>query len=412
MTANVPEYSYIQLTEIDDEFRRDPHSRLDELRSKCPAMRVPSTNRIFITSYKDVRETLESKDHSRDWRNAESTDPARLAFEAINAYTAEEFGPHPPMAFRDHPDHTRVRKVIATAIQGQLPRARSLVEPVVEAALNRLDGSRAVDIVSEYSYHIPLKVVGELFAIPKESLGDFQEWSYSLFAAFNPVADDEQIRARIEAQLNLLRLFRNLADERRLRPGDDLMTDIVALQKNGAEISDDEIAHNALLVALGGHQTTTDFISSAVYYLLRNPDQLTAIQNDHGLWPSAIEEALRFAPPLTQLDRIATTAGNVRDCPFAPGDIIATSIFAANNDADVFHDPHSFDIRRKPNHHMSFGRGAHACPGAALGRLEGRTAVSKLFDRFPKLRLAEPDAAPNWRVTPSFRGLAHLQIAL
>jgi hypothetical protein len=161
---------------------------------------------------------------------------------------------------------------------------------------------------------------------------------------------------------------------------------------------------------IGGNLTTTDLIGNGVRQLLLNPDELAKLKADPAIVKDVVEEILRFEPPVDITGRIASRDLEVGGCPVKASQSLMFSLRAANRDPDVFENPHKFDVSREHKPHVAFGGGAHICIGAPLARLEAQVALVKLFERFPNLRLADPDAPPTWRTLPFFRGLQRLDL--
>jgi hypothetical protein len=197
---------------------------------------------------------------------------------------------------------------------------------------------------------------------------------------------------------------------RRTQPRDDLISDMARLQADGADLSDDELRINLSALLIGGNLTTTDLIGNGVRLLLLHPAELAKLKADPGIVNSVVEEILRYEPPVDITGRIASGEMEVGGCPLKAGQSLMMSLRGANRDPEVFEDPHRFDVSRKHKPHVAFGGGAHICIGAPLARLEAQVALVKLFQRFPHLRLADPDAPPAWRNLPFFRGLERMEV--
>jgi hypothetical protein len=204
--------------------------------------------------------------------------------------------------------------------------------------------------------------------------------------------------------------FTQTIAERRAHPRDDLISDMTRLQAGGAPLSDVELQINLSALLIGGNLTTTDLIGNAARLLLLNPGELAKLKADPGMINAVVEETLRFEPPVDITGRIASADMEIGGCPVKPRQSLLFSLRAANRDPEAFDDPHQFDVSRKRRPHVAFGGGAHICIGAPLARLEAQVALLKLFERFPNLRFANPDAAPQWRALPFFRGLERLEL--
>jgi hypothetical protein len=198
---------------------------------------------------------------------------------------------------------------------------------------------------------------------------------------------------------------------RRLKPEDDLVSDMVGLQAEGADLTDADVATNLIALLVAGNLTTTDLIGNGVRQFLLNPSELAKLRDDPALIGAAVEEILRFEPPVDITGRIASRDMEVHGCPVHDTQSMFLSLRGANRDPETFPEPDRFNITRKKSPHVAFGGGAHICIGAPLARLEAQVALQRLFERFPDLRLADPEAAPQWRTLPFFRGLQTLEVA-
>jgi cytochrome P450 len=161
---------------------------------------------------------------------------------------------------------------------------------------------------------------------------------------------------------------------------------------------------------VAGNLTTTDLIGNGARLFLLNPEELAKLRADPTLIGPAVEEILRFEPPVDITGRIASREMAIGGCPIHQSQSMLLSLRGANRDPEVFESPDTFDITRRKSPHVAFGGGAHICIGAPLARLEAQVALARLFERFPGLRLADPDAAPVWRTLPFFRGLERLDV--
>jgi hypothetical protein len=247
--------------------------------------------------------------------------------------------------------------------------------------------------------------------VPEDRLASFREWLDGIIQSFNPNRTPEEVAALVAASNGLSAFVRETFADRKQDPRDDLLTDMARIQAGGAPLTDVEITLNLRTPLVAGNVTTTDLIGKAVYLILTHPDQRAALESDASLWPTAVEETLRYEPPVDFTWRIASRELGLSGCPVAQGAALNVFIRSTNRDEAVFEHADSFDVtRRNAARHLALGGGAHICPGAPLARMEARHVLARLFRRFPKLRLADPDAAPNWRRLPGFRGLESLGV--
>ncbi|WP_293451825.1 cytochrome P450 [Phenylobacterium sp.] len=401
--------SIFELTPLNEAFRTDPHALLDDLRTRCPAHRDSMSGSIVFTRYGDVRSVVNDRSLWRDPLNADESAVLQRRFAAA-------FDPSVPrtsttsILMLDDPDHARIRQPLAQALYARVARFKPEVERIVDATLDGLPRDEPFDLMARFCVPIPIDVIASILGVDHDRLGEFREWSEGVIQSLNPFATPEQARQMETAGEALNAYFTESLADRRANPRDDLLSDMVKLQAEGAELSDDELRINLSALLVGGNLTTTDLIGNAVRLLLLNPGELAKLKADPSIINAVVEETLRFEPPVDVTGRIASHDMEVAGCPVKPRESLLMSLRGANRDPEVFDEPHRFDVSRKHKPHVAFGGGAHICIGAPLARLEAQVALSRLFARFPDLRLADPDAPPVWRTLPFFRGLERLDV--
>ena len=405
-----PPPSIFELTPLNPVYRDDPHALLDDLRARCPVHADPSAGTTILTRYADVRGVVNDREM---WR-----DPMRASEEsAMQRRFVSGVDPSLPrtsttsILMLDDPDHARVRQPLSQALYARVAKFRPEVERIVEATLDALpDDGRTFDLMADFCVPIPIDVIASILGVDHGRLGEFRTWSEGVIQSLNPFRSPEQTQHMEATAAALNAYFTAELAERRRAPRDDLLSDMVRLQAGGAELSDDELRINLQALLVGGNLTTTDLIGNAVRLLLTHPAELAKLQADPGIVNAVVEEVLRYDPPVDATSRIASRPMGIAGCPLEPGRALTTHLRAANRDPEAFDDPHRFDVSRKHKPHVAFGGGAHICIGAPLARLEAQVALPRLFDRFPTLRLAEPEATPEWRRLPFFRGLERLDV--
>ncbi len=400
-----------ELTPLNDRFRADPHALLDDLRARCPAHRDPMSGSVMLTRYTDVRATVNNLEL---WR-----DPLRAEEGAlINRALLQEVDPNLPrtsttsILMLDDPDHARVRQPLAQALYARVAKYRTHVEAIVDSALDALEGESCFDLMDRFCVPIPIDVIASILGVDHSRLAEFREWSEGVIQSLNPFRDEAGTKAMEAASAALNDYFTAALADRRVNPRDDLLTDMVRLQAEGADLSDDELRINLSALLVGGNLTTTDLIGNGVRLLLTHPAELAKLRADPSIVNAVVEEVLRYEPPVDATSRITSSPAEMSGCPMKTGQSMFLMLRAANRDPEVFDDPHAFNVSRPKKPHVAFGGGAHICIGAPLARLEAQVALVRLFDRFPTLRLAEPDGEPEWRRLPFFRGLERLVVAV
>jgi cytochrome P450 len=402
----------LALSHFNPAYRENPHALLDDLRARCPVMRDETAGTFFLTRYTDVRALLSDLTLWRDPLKAEPSAvfARRVREERIDGLSRE--GNPTSILFLDDPDHGRIRKPLAQALYARVAKSRPAVERVVDAALDAIGDAKRFDLMAKFCVPIPIDVIAAILGVDPARLAEFRDWSEGVIQSLNPVRSEAQTEHLVRAGNALNSYMHALLAERRAAPQDDLVSDMVRLTAQGAQISDDELAINLSALLVGGNLTTTDLIGNAVRTLLENPGELAKLKADAKLIGPAVEEMLRFEPPVDITGRVASRDLDVGGCPVKQAQSMLFSLRGANRDPDVYEDPHRFDITRTPKPHIAFGGGAHICIGAPLARLEAQVALLKLFARFPDLRLAEPDAPPQWRTLPFFRGMERLEVVV
>ncbi|MBI1252407.1 MAG: cytochrome P450 [Alphaproteobacteria bacterium] len=408
--ARIPS-NMMELTPLNPDFQADPHALLGPLRDQCPVMRDDTFGAFIISKYDDVRALVSDRTL---WRDPTLAEDASMFGQRIKAERAAAMeGPSgTSILFLDDPDHARVRQPLTQALYARVAKAKPQVEAIVDQRLDALAGEAEFDLMARYCVPIPIDAIAAILGVDRARLDEFRDWSEGIIQGLNPFRTEQQTAHLMRSGEALRAYFQAAMADRRANPKDDLITDMVRLKEEGAALEDEEIRINLTALLVGGNLTTTDLIGNGVRLFLLNPEQLAAFRADPKLAANAVEEILRYEPPVDITGRVASRDMEVRGCPVHKTASMTFSLRAANRDPDVFEDAETFDITRKRAPHIAFGGGAHICIGAPLARIEAQIALTKLFDRFPNLRLADPNAAPTWRTLPFFRGLETLKVAV
>ena len=400
------------MTPLNPDFNTDPHAILGRLREECPVRRDPIAGSFILTRYADVRGVLSD---TSLWRDPDKAEPEavlqkRIREERVEGITVDPDEERKGILLLDDPDHGRLRNPLAKALYKRVARCRPQVEAVVNEILDRLNGRARFDVMADFAILVPIDVIARILGVDETRLAEFRRWSEGVILFLNPFRTDEQTKQLADAATALSAYMKDLIVARRAQPRDDLVSDMVALQAQGAPISDGELSVNLQSLLVGGNLTTTDLIGNGVRLFLLHPSQQAKLKADPALINAAVEEVLRYEGPVDITGRIASRDLDINGCPVKKTQSMLLSLRGANRDPAAFSDPHRFDITRKEAPHVAFGGGAHVCIGAPLARLEAQVALPALFARFPDLKLAQPDAPPRWRSLPFFRGLQELPV--
>ncbi|MEY4606955.1 MAG: hypothetical protein RLY45_1715 [Actinomycetota bacterium] len=397
---------------FDPAFRADPYPFYDRLREVDPVHRSPFGN-VVLTRYADVARTLRGAEFARDVEaNTElrADDPRRARRERFRQ-RLEEGTVAKSILNLDPPDHTRLRRLVSlaftpTAIERLRPRVQQLVDDV----LDRADERGSMELVDDLAFPVPFQVISELLDLPTDRSDDIREWSMALTASLEPTADEATLDASDRAGLAMGEMLTTLIAERRRKPGDDLLSALIAAEESGDRLSEAELRTFVILLYVAGHETTVNLIGNGMLALLRHPDQLRAWAADPALDMQAIDELLRYDGPVQHTVRVPTVDVQYGDVHVAKGSVVLTVLGAANHDPAMFDDPHRLRLDRPTaSRHLAFAAGVHYCLGASLARLEASVALTTLIRRFPEVAL---DGDVRWRDRLTIRGVDRLPLAL
>ena len=385
------------------EFKANPHPFYARMRKEAPVFPVSIAfwQAWLVTRYDDVVAMLKDDRLSRDVMVKLPWMP-RFA----RVMMLDNMLGHEP------PDHTRLRKLVSMAFTPRrIDALRGQVERVCEELLSAAPAGRDFDVVAGYALPLPLTIIAELLGIPASDRRRFHALVRGSLPAGAPTTGFEIARALPYVWL-MMRYFRSLFEERRLRPREDLVSALVQAEADGERLSADELLGTATLLLVAGYETTVHLISSGTLALLQHPEEAARFVADPGLAESAIEELLRYTSPVEMTPpRLALEDVTIGSVTISKGSLVSAVLGSANRDESQFADPEQLDLGREPNKHVALGFGHHFCLGAHLARLEARIALSTLFRRWPAMRLSQPSESLRWRPAVPLRGLEALPVS-
>jgi pimeloyl-[acyl-carrier protein] synthase len=290
----------------------------------------------------------------------------------------------------DPPDHTRLRKLVQKAF---IPKTLEILRPKIETLIAELiehaSGQRSFDLVKEFAYPLPVQVIAEMLGVPPSMRETFKHWSHEILLFQGvPRADQQTILRSQKALLEMRTFLAEVTEDRRKKPTDDLLGELVRVEEEGSRLTHEELLSTGVSLLVAGHETTTNLIANASWLLLSHPEQRQQLSDNAGLYNPMVEESLRYESPLQRLGRTVMADSVIAGKSIKQGQTVFTLLGAANRDPGQFAAAEAFDIRRKDNKHIAFGSGIHFCLGAALARLEAPLALRALFAKFPKLALS------------------------
>ena len=229
-----------------------------------------------------------------------------------------------------------------------------------------------------------------MLAIPDIDFEAVGQWTADLGRANGyPTVEDRQKIDR--AMLDFIDYAERMISERRRAPGEDLLSALIAVEQGGDRLSTDELTAMVVQMLYAGHETTRNLIGNGLFCLLEHPDELARLRADPSLLESAVEEMLRFEPPILFVSRVIREDLKLGEIELPVDHMIHLGLVSANRDPEIFVEPDHFDVGRAKNRHLSFGIGNHFCLGANVARMEGQVAFATLLDRFSSIEFVGPD---------------------
>lgn len=378
----------------DPAFVADPYPAFAAARAVGPVHYDGASGLWLALSWRHANQVLRDRRLGRIWRDREPAD----RFGPFNALHRHQMMENEP------PEHTRLRSAVARAFsRGHVERLRPRVAAVAEDLLAA--AGPEFDLLAEFAEPLPVQVIAELLGIPERDHPLLRPWSQAIVRMYeyhrSPALEEAAVRAATE----FADYLRELAADRRRRPGEDLVSHLAAT----GELTGDELVASAILLLNAGHEASVNTFGNGAVALLRHPAELARLRADPGgLAGTAVEEMLRYDAPLQLFERTARADTPLGDVLVPAGRKVAALLGAANRDPAAFADPDRFDVGRDPNPHLGFGAGLHFCLGAPLARVELRVALATLMRRRPDLALA---AEPVRRPTFVLRGYTEVMVA-
>ncbi|MFY4774446.1 cytochrome P450 [Metabacillus sp. RGM 3146] len=374
--------AFRQVSEISTkEERYNPFAWYSKMRKEEPVRWDEDRQSWDVFRYEDAKLVLENKElfSSNRGANIEEKDQSPLAVSLINL---------------DPPKHTQMRFLVNKAFT---PRAMKEWEPriqkIVELLLDDISETQEADAVSALTNPLPVMVIAEILGVPIEDQKKFKEWSDWIVAGPKDNSEEEIQRLQKNQERShreLVDYFENIINIKNQQPGDDIISVLLNASINDEKLTKNEIIGFSILLLVAGNETTTNLISNALYCFTEYPEQYRKVkENPEKFLASAIEEVLRFRSPVQAMNRIAKENTWIGSREIQEGENIVAWIGSANRDDDQFENAQEFDVARKPNPHMAFGKGIHFCLGAPLARMEAEIALKEWIKRFPDFERSE-----------------------
>ena len=303
----------------------------------------------------------------------------------------------------DPPRHRQLRSFVTQAftprtVANLAPRVRE----IIHEQLDHVASDGRMDVIEDLAYPLPVIVISELLGVPAQDRAIFKRWSDDVVSQ-----DQSQSMQSLRAMSEYLKA---ITDERRKKPANDLISDLLTAQVDGQHLTEGELLSFYVLLLIAGNETTTNLIGNAFTSFDDYPQALEQLRADPTLIPGAIEEVLRFRSPVQRLARITTKEIKIGGQQIPAGQIVTPWLGSANRDETQFSDPDTFDVRRSPNRHVGFGHGIHFCVGAPLSRLEGKIALEIMLERFKSIKRDHSVPLERIPAASAFFGVQKLEL--
>ncbi len=373
--------------------KRDPHTFFAHLRSTEPIFYVEEMHAWMVTTYEDALFVLKDPRFTKDYRKiAQPDETSQGMMESMRM-----------LLQLDPPDHTRLRSLVSKAFT---PRMIELLRPriqeIASELLDAVEERGSMDLIIDFAYPLPITVISEMLGIPATDRHKFRTWTQAM------INMQEEEATSQEAFFSYIQA---LLEEKRVHPGNDLTTRLVQVEENGEQLDEIELVSMIFLLIVAGHETTVNLLGNGTLALLQHPNQLQLLRHDPTLITAAVEELLRYTSPVSLSDeRWANEDIELHGKQIRKGEMVVAALISANADPHQFSAGDTFDITRRENQHLAFGKGIHFCLGAPLARLEGQIAFATLLQRLPNLRLAGEAEQLTWTRNPMLRGLRSLPV--
>ncbi len=407
--------AHLDLRALPADFYANPYPVYAALRQCEPVRRMPDGSWL-LTRYADLVQVYRDAHAFSSDKKVEFTPKYGAGSPLLEHHTTS-------LVFNDPPLHTRVRKLIMGALTR---RAIADMEPglvvLVDGLLDRMAAAGGGDLIEDFAAAIPVEIIGNLLGVPHADRGPLRGWSLAILGALEPRLTPQQQELGERSVVEFTAYLKELVADRRQHPGDpehDVLTRLIRGEAGGEQLTEAELLQNCVFILNAGHETTTNLIGNALVCLQEWPQELAGLLGRMGdsrenpaalenVMAAAVDEFLRFESSNQLGNRRAVADCEVGGVRLAAGALVTLCIGAANRDPAQFHDPDRLDLMRQDNRHLAFGFGIHQCAGLSLARLEGRIAIARFLQRFPRYRLTQ---APQRGGRARFRGFLHAPFA-
>ena len=389
----------------DPAFIADPYAGLKELRNFGKPVWHEGLGIFLAACHGDANDVFRNKSLGRIFIDKQP----EFEWETFNWLHSDSILDSEP------PKHTRLRALVAKAfnrnkIEGMRPAIERITLELIDAIDVKVASGENFDLIADYAEPLPVRIIADLLGFPESEEHLLRPWSQAIVKMYEVNPSLEYQSAAKAAAGEFADYVRALAEERKKKPGTDLISDLAMVEENGEKLNMRELVATAVLLLNAGHEASVNAFGNGMVEVLRRPDQIALLRNDpRGLTETALEEFMRFDAPLQLFERTATKDTELGGVKISEGQKIAALIGSANRDSSIFENADEMDLTRDPNPHIGFGAGIHFCLGAPLARLEMGVSLPALWEKYPNMSLA---SEPVRRPTFVLRGYESVEISV
>ena len=383
MTINDYDISEFDLYDLPEDFIDNSYEYYNALREKDPVHQNPDGS-FIVTSHKDLVDIYRNHDvWSSDKK--EEFKPKFGNSSLFEHHTSS-------VVFTDPPDHTRIRKIFQHAFTPKaLIKIENDIDKLVGEYINEILEKNTINFVSDFSFRLPVDVVCNVLGVPKTDRSLIRDWAREILGALEPTLTEDQFKNGCDA----VNSFKGYLDEQvalrkknpKLNKEGEVLSTLIDAENAGISLSKTELLHQCIFMLNAGHETSTNMLSHGIHELIKNKDEFRLLKKDFTQVNTAVEEILRFQPPIQINNRRSKKETVIGNTVVPKGTSVHMIIPGGNRDPKQFDKPEMFKISRKPNRHLSFGLGIHICAGNSLARIEGRVALSRIISEFRDINL-------------------------
>jgi cytochrome P450 len=397
---------------LSESFAQDPYPVYSELRKMEQPFYFEGVDGWLLARYKDVEKAALNPKFVRSLSAFMSPEKIEDEKRNMNWHDMPNHSKYVQFSLLDSDGdvHFRLRKIVLGKFTGRyVERHRSMIQQYVDKLLDTLLEKREIDFIEDLASHVPGHIIGNILGVPDEDCPQLRIWSENVVQFFDVDRTDEHKQLAEQATTEFYQYLLDLISQRKKQPKEDLVSTLIEASKAG-ELDETELISTCMLILMAGHGSTIDVMGSGMNALLQNRGELERLRQDRNLIQTAVQEMFRYESPLPFFHRYATADVEIMGQRFPKGTKFGLLYGSANRDTEWMPDADRFDISRKPNRHIAFGRGAHLCMGNHLSRLDMEIVFLALLDRVKSIELMTDEV--KFKRSLSIRGPVSLPLSL